>query len=704
MSTILHISDLHLGEPEDWQLLGSDRAGMAGPDIDSQKGVLKETLELVTSGGLIDGIDAVVVSGDLTNRCRPDGFTEFAEVAQPLIDRVGAEKIAVVPGNHDVPWDPGPDDPARYDEFLRVTRGLGMVTPILDGRDTDAASGAEHLILGEDFVIVTVNSSHFCWGKEAADESVVEAVLRSGSDELLEVFENLRRRDVARVSNAQLGALRSLLRERLPTPAAGEADDRIRIAVLHHQLLPVSASEEVKAFEALSNLGKIRGLFVELGIQVVLHGHKHTPSLFWDYVAGQTLNEPPRRMLVSAGPGEFLPGGLVMRLLRISEGPRARDVVIEHLHAPARSGGAITSTRERARLWRSTAVDAIGDMTVLAAPTVAEVYAQLRSVFEDRSPTEPLHDLLCEITSPTDAGEVPLDYPHIEGIGDAQQWMDDLVEWWLLRDPQLLQQVTFNHGERIHRRWGDQIERAVETLRQSRPGSTRAVIMLLDPWNDAKPEGDFPSFVLIQLQVVPRGAESQLDCSGYFRKQEMRYWWPINVAELARVQAAVVEGLSTPDQVVAGGRLRTITAYAASEEKLPAVALAEIDRAIDLHRDHLWTMAYGLVHQDEEQARGEVRQLWERYLRGLDPSDEEPSQELPTSYRGLKEIGAILEWLGHDRDPVAVALQNLVSAYDALQARDGPVPATVATVRQARQLLSRLRTELDSVLVDAGAS
>jgi 3',5'-cyclic AMP phosphodiesterase CpdA len=691
------MSDLHLGDPEPWQRLGSDRAGMAGRDMDSQKEVLKETLERIVSDRMLEEGDAVVISGDLTNRCKADGFDEFAELVEPLIGMVGAGNIAVVPGNHDVPWEPGPDDPHRYDEFLRVTRQLGLVTPILDGRGTEE-DAVEHLILGEDFVVLTVNSSHFCWGKEAADESLVEAVLEAGSDELVGALDDLRRHDVARVSNAQLAALRRLLQERV---RAEPADERVRIAVLHHQLLPVSALEEVKAFEALSNLGKIRGLFAELGVGAVLHGHKHTASLFWDYVSAQDLNDAPHRMLVSASPGEFVPGGPVMRLLRIGERPMARDILIEEVRAPERAGGPVTFDRHRARLWRSTEVDGVSDSMVLIGRTVGEVYAQIRSLFEDRPPGDPVHDLVCEMTEPCDAGLVPPDYPEIEQAGEAQQWMDDLVKWWQLPEPRLLHEVTFNHGERIHRRWGDQVKRAIETLEASRPGSTRAVIMLLDPWTDGKPEGEFPSFVLIQLQVVRRGGEEQLDCSGYFRKQEMRYWWPINVAELAKVQGEIVKGLSSVEEPVVGGRLRTITAFAASEEKLPAVALTDIDRAVDLHPDHLWTMAYGLVHADDFDDDRVVRNLWDRYLRGLEPSDDEPADELPTSHRGLEEIAAILDWLGQGPTPVARSLGDLITSYKALQDQGSPVLASAGSVEQARRLLGRLRDELGLALPTA---
>jgi hypothetical protein len=32
-------------------------------------------------------------------------------------------------------------------------------------------------------------------------------------------------------------------------------------------------------------------------------------------------------------------------------------------------------------------------------------------------------------------------------------------------------------------------------------------------------------------------ADGALHCSAFFRKQEMTFWWPVNAAELARIQA-----------------------------------------------------------------------------------------------------------------------------------------------------------------------
>jgi 3',5'-cyclic AMP phosphodiesterase CpdA len=77
MTTLAHISDLHFGR-------------IAHP------GIVESLVDEVNE----DGVDLVVLSGDLTQRARPSEF----EAARAMLDRIEPE-VLVVPGNHDVyPW------------------------------------------------------------------------------------------------------------------------------------------------------------------------------------------------------------------------------------------------------------------------------------------------------------------------------------------------------------------------------------------------------------------------------------------------------------------------------------------------------------------------------------------------------------------------------------------------------------------------
>lgn len=710
MGRILHLSDVHLGPPTAGQFLDDHKGILASADRRTEKDVLAETVEALEADGALAALEAIVISGDLTNRAQPGGFDEFAKLGEKLVAYVRPEQILVVPGNHDVPREHGPGDPGRYSEFLRVTRALGFATPLLDGIDFDAEGRLEdearkhpHVVSGERFVIVPLNSSHFCWGTEPLPDRVVETLLSvADADDLAVATEEIRRHDVARISNAQISAIGHLLTELDPGLRPYAEHGRVSVGVLHHQLLPVSAREEYKSFESLTNLGAVREFLVALGIQVVLHGHKHESALYWDYVADQRrLSAPPARVLVGAAPGTFRPGLLVARMLDVGERASAPEVRIEDVFAAERRGGEIRrAIAERARLWDDPAAAAAAQARVIPGETPSEVYAHVQSLFDAVPPGEALRYLVCEIADPRGAERIPHGYPASGDPTEVQTWMTDLVDWWQLPEPQLGHGVAFNHGDRIYKRWGNQVQRAAELLSAAAPGdpsTTRAAILLLDPRTESSPQtGEFPSFVSVQLQLVRDGTGWRLDCTGSFRKQEMRYWWPINVAELARVQQAVANALTVGEQHPRLGVLRTITAYAIAEERIPVVAVPAVDRAVDQSPEDLWRMAYSLIEPDIAGTAASARKSWHRYLEDLRPAgavDKVPAM----SRRGLQTVLRFVHAVAPSAStaPTVQALQAVVELYGLF--RDPGAADPQATRDAVTQRLETLDRELDAL-------
>ncbi|MCW3017839.1 MAG: hypothetical protein JWN10_147, partial [Solirubrobacterales bacterium] len=521
---------------------------------------------------------------------------------------------------------------------------------------------------------------------------------------LEETVRNLRSQDVARVSNRQMEALvRHLRNLKLQPPPAG--DTRVRIAVLHHQLLPVGTREEMKAFESLTNLGAVRALFRELDIDVVLHGHKHQGALYWDYVpGGHDLDAAPHRMLVVAAPADFQPGNVVARIVRVGPRAAARDVQVTNVLAPPTPGGQISFTPvTTARLWQPPTDGAPTDAMTIRGASVSDVYARLQSIFAERPRDKPLRDIICEVESPSDVGKVPADYPDPDGVNDVQAWMDGLVDWWQKRDSRLLDWTTFNHGERIYRRWGDQVAYTADALRAAAgdgQGTTRGLIVLFDQVKDTAPkeggqEPSFPSFVAAQLQLVREDGQTRLDCTGYFRKQDMRYWWPINVAELGEVQRRVIEKVDI--EGVVPGRLRTITAFAQAQDRLPAVAVPAIDRAVDQAEDELWELAAGLAKRARAKGqKAELRALWEERLRELDPAGQDTGARPRISVAGLGQVAQYLEWLDAADTPVGKSAARLAELYDGLA--KGDVSRVGDMAETIERDLADLRRALDDLL------
>jgi hypothetical protein len=165
------------------------------------------------------------------------------------------------------------------------------------------------------------------------------------------------------------------------------------------------------------------------------------------------------------------------------------------------------------------------------------------------------------------------------------------------------------------------------------------------------------------LQLVERHGAYELDCTGTFRKQEMRYWWPINVSELGRIQGEILKSMTSSGRPIRAGRIRTVTAHAIAKNVIPAVAHAAIDRAVDRQPLELWQLSFGLLEPDQVPDRHALRERWAHYLEDLRPR---PDAGMPAiSRRGLKEV---LDFAGvGSRGPgapaVLSALKDLVDFY-----------------------------------------
>ena len=134
MRTLVHLSDLHFGR------------------VDA-----RVVEALVARVGRL-GADAVVVSGDLTQRARAAEFRQ----ARAFLDRLPRPQI-VVPGNHDVPL---------YRVWERFLSPLGKYRRFIDATLEPALVDAEMAVIG----VNTARSLTFKSGR--IDEAQVEAIRR----------------------------------------------------------------------------------------------------------------------------------------------------------------------------------------------------------------------------------------------------------------------------------------------------------------------------------------------------------------------------------------------------------------------------------------------------------------------------------------------------------------------------------------------
>jgi 3',5'-cyclic AMP phosphodiesterase CpdA len=712
MNWMLHISDPHLGEVPGNELDDEKEVFEHQPDLETSQTVFVHTLTIMDRFVAENGRPALaLVSGDLTYRNRASGFQAFKEL---LAQRAGIlpedpSRIVVVPGNHDVAWDEKPATRKRYAGFLDVTRALGCTTPLIDGIDFNENTGVlkaearryHHHAESEDVLAIPLNTSNFCGipvtprGGWTAEEWKTELQTRGLASDttLLSELKKLHQQDIARISKRQVEALAAYLAEHgLADPAH---DDRLRVAVLHHQLLPLSTREERKAFESIVNLELLRQLLRDYGIHVVAHGHKHESAMYWHTVgAGDgVLSTPPHRCLVVSAPGRFDVGAPTMRAIILDGSRRARNVrLMTFAGAHAQRRNPLVIDDQMVPVWQATMESEQRPQTVVAAANAHTAYARIRALFELEG-ENPRLNVVCEVEDPSDAMRLPPDYPPVPG-GDRDKWLAELVEWWQLRRSELVGEglAPFNHGERIHTRWGEQVDRVVRSLKD-REGSSRALILLMAPRETGRyPEdqrdpttGSYPALVLVEFAVVERDDTRMLDCFAYFRVQEMQFWWTVNVAELARLQEEVRVLMEDPP---AAGRIVTYTAVAHWKTALPRVAVPAVDLLVE-DGGRLSGLAFAVAYP--KTATVLAREDWARILDDLSGvGREEPPRPRVGAQRLRDEVARLATAVSSPKlTAVAVALQEICLQYAAFENVATLTPTAAGQIRDRVQTLTR---------------
>lgn len=210
-ATILHISDLHFGDPEavlnrgEVSRVVGNLLAKAGPDV------------------------FLVLSGDISFKGQKPGYVEARDALQPALDASGVprDRIIVCPGNHDVVK--SAVSSSHFEAFDAWSAELRN-----DKRCTFSADSCRR-VSGREADFLVLNSAHhgdIAYG--LVDLTRMDSVL------------------------AEMGSAREQCRP--------------RIAVLHHHLIPFSGHRDESttrnAYAVLTRL-------IRHGFSLVLHGHQH---------------------------------------------------------------------------------------------------------------------------------------------------------------------------------------------------------------------------------------------------------------------------------------------------------------------------------------------------------------------------------------------------------------------------------------------
>src|SRR5215470_8818068 len=200
-------------------------------------------------------------------------------------------------------------------------------------------------------VVVPINSAN--WSQVALDERPeLQAVINAGFEKLgdpgsaknqrlRKLIESLLVHDIARVSTVQRDAISVLFRRMEHLDTIKLDDNTIRMVVLHHHLLPIGATEEVKTFESMINLGALRQFLANERVNIAVHGHKHTEAIYADRVELPRKDKPHHEILVVSGgsyksePDENISPCRVMEIAGLPFDP---EVIIHPVNVPLHGG------------------------------------------------------------------------------------------------------------------------------------------------------------------------------------------------------------------------------------------------------------------------------------------------------------------------------------------------------------------------------
>lgn len=678
-AVLLHVTDPHLATSGVALQRDDRKVEVAGLEPATREYALEKLFERLPEYLTSESVrlDGVIFSGDAQSRGAPGGHDQVADLILKHLEDFGItpDRVVATPGNHDVPRDTLPSTAERYENFIKAWSARGCVVPWLDGVDRAPVTAPDkHRLVAADrsWAIFPINSSNWSHATSILPpplsdvwEAIPEAVAagdEAKSKKIREQLQALARYDMARISHAQLEAVRNVVAS-TPKPRRGS---QLRVAVMHHHLRSPTLREEVKAFADFSNLEQIRAFLRDSKFGVVVHGHKHEHAAYYEALGDGTEMSGNRLLVISGATFEAGRENDAMRLITLEGLPHTPRIVINPL--PLTMGGVGWSPGPPINrdLWiekraaGSAVVVAPNVPSVIEGTDIEDVYVRACKAAET---VQSRSTLLVHLDLDASSCELPfpVSYPFPGSIGQADRpaWLKDLVEWWQRDSSQLAHRLPYAHGGRLRRYGGkiDQIKRIIAILNNK--DSSRALAVLVDPFRDFNADGsneNFASFSLVEFRLRDTGL---LDAIGFYRAQEFARWWPVNVAELRMLQLEISKQIGKT-----AGRITTITADARTIARSPTqVGIPIVDRWLDQAPERLHLLADALLYRKiRGPTQASVIQEWRRALDELMyAANEFNSDGVPVAIEGLRILAQYVS-VGRDaNDDEAKELSDVLN-------------------------------------------
>jgi 3',5'-cyclic AMP phosphodiesterase CpdA len=278
----IHLSDLHFGLGHGYRNQLASEAGSRTGRETLLEAILRDLRALRINE---TQIAIVLVTGDLTWRGDAHEFSNAQSFFESLGDELGlhASQIVIVPGNHDIEWrdDKGDIDENANHNFHQFSKNMYVSTP-----DDTFLRIHRFDIAGRIVSVIGLNSCRI----EKKDTAGLGYVGRDQLDKALRFLFDL-------------------------YPPNGQCPkDELRIALVHHHLMPVNFVEDIDWSEKRVSImldaeGVLRSLLFAK-VRMVMHGHQHQPFAsdvrrivpgYVDPFAGKEHNLDDRIAIIGGG-------------------------------------------------------------------------------------------------------------------------------------------------------------------------------------------------------------------------------------------------------------------------------------------------------------------------------------------------------------------------------------------------------------------
>jgi len=263
---LLHLSDLHFGfifDKNNYEETSSHRFSEGLYTKKMSTYISKQINDLEHERGTCNGL-YLIISGDIVNQGKDNEYTNASQFFKEIIENTNLSKnnLVIVPGNHDINWNLSKENrSSRFDNYLKFLKNI---------YNDDLRKFYPYL--NWDFKIDS---------ERPLAEDLISIFHFEDSNLLIIGFNSCIYED----ENHHFGIIGLKQLERVENYIKKIDKKMLKVAVLHHHVFPMEYKLEQNNGDILNDDSIVRDFslveeyFLRMGIDIVLHGHKHSPAI-----------------------------------------------------------------------------------------------------------------------------------------------------------------------------------------------------------------------------------------------------------------------------------------------------------------------------------------------------------------------------------------------------------------------------------------